>query len=181
MTVSELLGFITSYDLCNGLDIKQRCYPDSVMNHVIPCELDLNLPSSSLSTPQNVKEFKRENRCYILVSNNNSPCLVCSICIKKLDSKFKKQNINESRPCKPNAPLSKTNPNKMRLAIMQGRLKCCAQLDKDLTRMKNEIKVPGVSVSGEVSNDMLNIFNQNENKAIPFMKLFWEQQKNFYI
>ena len=31
VTVSELLGFITSYDLCNGLDIKQRCYPDSVL------------------------------------------------------------------------------------------------------------------------------------------------------
>ena len=51
VTVSELLGFITSCDLCNGLDIKQRCCPESVMNHVIPCELDLNFPSSSLSTP----------------------------------------------------------------------------------------------------------------------------------
>ena len=84
VTVSELLGFITSYDLCNGLDIKQRCYPDSVMNHVILCELDLNLPSSSLSTPQNVKEFKRENGCYILIRNNDSPCPVCSKCIKKI-------------------------------------------------------------------------------------------------
>ena len=78
VTVSELLGFITSYDLCNGLDIKQWYYPDSVMNHVIPCELDLNLPSSSLSTPQNVKEFKRKNGCYILVSNNDNPSPVCS-------------------------------------------------------------------------------------------------------
>ena len=101
VTVSELLRFITSYDLCNGLDIKQRCYPGSVMNHVFPCELDLNLPSSNLSTPQNVKEFKRENECYILVSNNDNPCLLCSKCIKKLDSKFKKQNINENRACKP--------------------------------------------------------------------------------
>ena len=59
---------------------------------------------------------------------------------------------------------------------MQERLKC-AQLAKDLTRMKNEIKSSGVSVSGKTSNDILNIFNQNENKATPFMKLFWEQQK----
>ena len=68
VTVSEMLGFIANYDLCNGLDIKQLCYPDSVMNHVIPCELDLNLPSSSLSAPQNIKEVKRENGCYILVT-----------------------------------------------------------------------------------------------------------------
>ena len=94
-------------------------------------------------------------------------------CIKKLDSKFKKQNINENRPCKPNAPLSKTNPNRIRLALMQERLEC-TQLEKDLTRMKNEIKVSGVSVSGKISNDMLDLFNQNENKATPFMKLFWK-------
>ena len=123
VTVSELLGFITSYDLCNGLDIKQLFYPDSVMNHVIPCELDLNL-SRSLSMPQNVKELKRENGCCILVSNNDNPCPVCSKCIKKLDSKFKKQNINENRTCKPNALLSKTNPNRIRRALMQQRLKC---------------------------------------------------------
>ena len=150
------------------------------MNHVIPCELDLNL-SRSLSMPQNVKEFERENECYILVSNNDNSCPVCSKCIKKLDSKFKKQNINEKRPCKPNAPLLKTNPNRIRLALMQERLKR-AQLEKDPTRMKNEIKVSGVSVSGEISKDMLNMFNQNENKATPFMKLFWKQQKkSFYV
>ena len=146
------------------------------MSHVIICEVDLNLPSSSLSTPENVKEFKRESECYILVSNNDNPCPVCSKCIKKLDSKFKKQNINENRPCKPNVPLSKTNPNRINLALMQEQLKC-AQFEKDLTRMKNEIKVSGVSVSGKISNDMLDIFNQNENKATPFMKLFWKQQK----
>ena len=48
------------------------------------------------------------------------------------------------------------------------------QLEKYLTRMKNEIKVSDVSVSGEISNDMLNIFNENENQATTFMKLFWE-------
>ena len=56
---------------------------------------------------------------------------------------------------------------------MQERLKF-PRLGKDLTRMKNEIKVSGVSVSGKISNDMLDIFNQNENKATPFMKLFWK-------
>ena len=57
-------------------------YPCSVMNHFIPCELDLNLPSNSSSTPKNVKEFKREKGCYILVSNSDNHCQVCSKCIK---------------------------------------------------------------------------------------------------
>ena len=93
--------------------------------------------------------------------------------------KFMKQNINGNRPCKPYVPLSKANSNRIRLAIMQERLKF-AQLEKGLTGMKNEIKVSGASVSGKISNDMLNIFNQNENKATPLLKLFWEQQKNAF-
>ena len=46
--------------------------------------------------------------------------------------------------------------------------------------MKNEIKVSGVSVSGEISYDMLNMFNKNENKTTPLMKLFWEPQKKLH-
>ena len=40
---------------------------------------------------------------------------------------------------------------------MQKRLKC-AQLKKDLTTMKNELKVSGVSVSGKIFNDILTYF-----------------------
>ena len=73
-------------------------------------------------------------------------------------------------------PLSKTNPNRIRLAPMQERLKCA----QDLTRMENEIKVSGVSVSANISNDILKIFDQNENKGTSFMKLFWEQEKKAF-
>ena len=45
---------------------------------------------------------------------------------KKLDRKFKKQYINENRPCKPNAPLSKTNPNRIRLALNARTIGMCA-------------------------------------------------------
>ena len=78
-TVPEVLCFIISSHITNGLDIKQVYYSGSVMNHVIPCKLHLNLPSNSWSTPQNVKELKREKRwCYILVSSSDNPCPICS-------------------------------------------------------------------------------------------------------
>ena len=70
--------------------------------------------------------------------------------------------MNDNKPCKPHSTLSKTNPN--RIALMQERLKC-SQLEKNLTRIKHEIKVSGFSVLREISNDILNIFNQNKNKA----------------
>ena len=47
--------------------------------------------------------------------------------------------------------------------------------------MKSEIRSSGVSVSGGISNDMIQIFNENESKANPFIKLFWELQKIFYF
>ena len=52
MAVSEVIGFITSYDLRNVLKKKKIFHLDILMNHGIPNELDLNLQSSSLSTPR---------------------------------------------------------------------------------------------------------------------------------
>ena len=52
MAVSEVIGFITSYDLRNVLDKKKNFHLDILMNHGIPNELDLNLQNSSLSTPR---------------------------------------------------------------------------------------------------------------------------------
>ena len=144
------------------------------MNDVIPCELDLNFPSNSWSTPENVKELKREKGCYILVNSSDNPYPVYSKCITNLNSKFQKQNMNDNKPCKPHSTLSKTNPN--RIALMQERLKC-SQLEKNLTRMKNEIKVSGFSVLREISNDILSIFNQNENKAPHSWNCFEKKKK----
>ena len=43
------------------------------------------------------------------------------------------------------------------------------------------LKVSDVFVSGDISNDNLSIFNQNEDKATPFIKLLGNNKKSFYM
>lgn len=43
------------------------------------------------------------------------------------------------------------------------------------------LKVSDVFVSGDISNDNLSIFNQNEDKATPFIKLLGNSKKSFYM
>ena len=51
-----------------------------------------------------------------------------------------------------------------------------SQLEKDLAGMKSEIKLTGITLSHDLSNDV-KIMNENQSKFTPFVKLFWEQQK----
>lgn len=74
--LQRLRCFVLSWVMtCIGLDIKQNILPVNVMNGDIPYKLDLNLPNSSLSTPQNVKEFKCDKGCSILVTISDNPYL----------------------------------------------------------------------------------------------------------
>ena len=43
--------------------------------------------------------------------------------------------------------------------------------------MKSEIKLSGITLSPDLSNDVVKIMNENQSKFTPLVKLFWEQQK----
>ena len=43
--------------------------------------------------------------------------------------------------------------------------------------MENEIKLSGITLSPDLSNDVVKIINESQSKFTPFVKLFWEQQK----
>ena len=43
--------------------------------------------------------------------------------------------------------------------------------------MKNEIKLSGITLSPDLSNDVVKIMNESQSKFTPFVKLFWKQQK----
>ena len=79
-------------------------------------------------------------------------------------------------PAKPNAPLSNKHPEKVKLGLINERIKCL-KLKKDIARMKSEIKLSGIPLSPDLSNDAVKIMNENQSKFMPFVKLFWEQQK----
>ena len=157
--------------LCEGADIKQAKLSDDAVNHVIPLEVDINQPN-----PIHVKEVQHSKKCVVLYFDSTlNPYPVCKEAIKKQQLKDKRFAKNIKTPAKPHTPLSNTHPEKMKLALINERIKF-SQLEKDLAGMKSEIKLTGITLSHDLSNDV-KIMNENQCKFTPFVKLFWEQQK----
>ena len=140
--------------------------------YVIRLEVDINQP-----IPIHVKEVQRSKKCVVLYFDSTlNHCPVCKEAIKKQQLKDKRFAKNIKTPAKPNAPLSNTHPDKVKLALINERIKC-SQLEKDIARMKSEIKLSGITRSPDLSNDVVKIMNESQCKFMPFVKLFWEQQK----
>ena len=96
-------------------------------------------------------------------------CPVCTEAIEKQQEKNKRFAKNIKTPAKPNVPLSDTHPEKVKLALINERIKC-SQLEKDIARMKSETKLSGITLSPDLSNDVVNIKNENQSKFTPFVK-----------
>ena len=45
--------------------------------------------------------------------------------------------------------------------------------------MEKEIKLKRVDITRDIASDLNTIMSENEGNVTPFMKLFWEQQKQF--
>ena len=75
-------------------------------------------------------------------------------------------------PAHPKAPLSRTDPNRVALALKEEQKK-----NKELEeRIQKEIESKSVSLDSDMATDMYNIMETAEG-ATDFMKLFWAQQK----
>ena len=167
VTVSNLLHEIKSHELCPGLPFETKVMQgNKVILHVIPCHVDLNNQQKS---PIATKTFKRDEGCIILCNNSNR-CSKCEYVLKKIENK--KISI---KPLHPNTPLSIVNPDR----IIET-LKLERKENKELRkRLEKEILLKSVDVDKELACDFDTIMSDNVGKMTPFMKLFWEQQKQF--
>ena len=108
-------------------------------------------------------------------------CSKCDSC-----KKFEKSNERQIRmkekiantPAKLNAPLSKTNPNHVNLALKQQRRKC-TELEKKKSKMQEQINLIGVKVTPVLKDDVHDLMENNLEAVSPFMKLFWKEQKKY--
>ena len=78
-----------------------------------------------------------------------------------------------------NAPVSKTDPERIKLTLQGQRLKC-AQLEQQLTEMRAELLKSSVEIDNELSNDFTQILDSAGTKVTPFMNLFWQEQKRLF-
>ena len=97
-------------------------------------------------------------------------CPVCKEAIKKQQEKDKRFAKNIKAPAKPNVPLSNTYPEKVKLALINERIKC-SEFEKDIARMKSEIKLLGITLSPDLSNGVVNIMNENHYNRITSLRL----------
>ena len=112
-------------------------------------------------SPVHVKEIRRDKKCFILHYDGTLKCPVCRETIRKEEKNKKHFKLNITTPAKPNAPLSKTHAEKVKLALINKRLKC-SQFEKDISRMKNEINSSGIAIPSDLSTDFINIMNENQ-------------------
>ena len=86
-----------------------------------------------------------------------------------------KQKIANT-PHKLNAPLSKTKPNRVNLALKEQRRKC-TELEKKISKMWEQINF--VEVTPVLRDDIHDLMENNLEVVSPFMKLFWKEQKKY--
>ena len=99
---------------------------------------------------------------------------------QKCSEKAKKaKDKHQLTPAHVNAPISKTDPERIKLTLRQQRLRCY-ELERELNEMRNELQKSSIEVDHELSNDFVKLFDSADNEITPFMNLFWQQQKKLF-
>ena len=80
-----------------------------------------------------------------------------------------------SVPARKRAPVSKTTPEKLKLATQHQRLKC-TDLERQLNSMQKEIRQSSL----EVDHDFAVILDPSSHKVTPFVNLFWQLQNKLF-
>ena len=104
------------------------------------------------------------------------------MCTKYAGCANSAQEVKESRSLKPahlNAPVSKTDPERIKLTLQEQRLKC-AQLEQALIEMCVELEKASMEIDNELSNDFVKILDCANTKVTPFMKLLWQEQRKVF-
>ena len=178
ISVCEIVRELECYKLCCGVEASELT--SQLFHHVIPinedplqaCEQGEQFPS---------KGFWRSKDCHLMCEKEVGEG-ACPQCLEYLVSSRKTIKAKERRLSKPanvKAPVSKTDPERIKLTLQEQRLKC-AELERELNEMRAAIVKTNIEVDHELSNDFTKILDEADNKVTPFMSLFWQQQKKLF-
>ena len=125
--------------------------------------------------------FWRTKNCLLICELVNNVCESCSeYCLSSEKARKAKEN-RQSKPAHINAPVSKTDPARLKLTLQGQRLRC-AQLERELNEIRAELQSTNIEVDHELSNDLTKILGSaaDTSKMTRFMKLFWELQQKLF-
>lgn len=165
ITISNLINVCMEKAMCSG--IKSDIRSNSVISQAIPKSretLDIGEEESLKAlSPYESVTFFRVNSCEILIEGHYQQEVQCPSCIDHdiITNSQKRVNVKKlNQPAKLKAPVSVTNPQRIKLTLQQHRLKC-SQLENELRKMKEMLKSSNVHVNKSLNIDFINIFNNN--------------------
>ena len=144
---------LEAYKLCGGVNASEMT--SKLYHHVIPLNQDLVVDEDSQQFPH--KGYWKAKGCLLLCGQDS----VCVTCTEYLVSARSSSNAKKRRQLKPahvKAPVSKTDPEIIKLTLQGQRLQC-AELERELKEMRAELVKTNIEVDHELSNDFSKILN----------------------
>ncbi len=153
-TVASILGEISILTLCQGLcDFHDGLNKHSVAREIDPFGDDVDRDDE---TQVISREYFRSKNCKLL-----SEKATCDTCIPAKSRKKKCQKALS--PAKAKAPVSRTRPEKLKLALQKQRLEC-KDLKKQIEKIKLEIENNLVTVDEGLERDIATILEGDSNR-----------------
>uniref|UniRef100_A0A7M5XKE5 Transposable element P transposase-like RNase H domain-containing protein n=2 Tax=Clytia hemisphaerica TaxID=252671 RepID=A0A7M5XKE5_9CNID len=178
--LSDYIQVLESYHLCKGINLVEFQKAHHVTHHVIPKKFKFE--ETLGSNPLHQDEFKRSQKCHILLKNKE----ICSECSKfEMKLRFEigqKRKVSET-PASNFAPLSVTSKERVVLtlkATRQENKKLKAENDRLTKQLQEALHKNSVDVQEDLSDDLMKIFDGVPQENItPFMRLFWTEQMKY--
>ena len=173
ITVSNLIRQLEGYRLCDGVSIMEL--NGKLYHHVIPLSHDTFGEEEEQQFPH--KGFWRAKGCFLLCQQR----VVCCECDEFMCCSENARKSKENRSAKPahvKAPVSQTDPERIKLTLQGQRLRC-AELEQQLNDMKAELQKSNIEIDHELSDDFARIIGSAK-QVTPFMNLFWQEQKKLF-
>ena len=169
VTISRLVDELESYVICCGVEPNDSdC--SKLLHHVIPTYTDSDV-SEAEQYPH--EGYWRAKGCLLFASES-----VCPICNEHITA-AQNSKSRQSRTLKPahvKAPVSVTDPRRLKLTLQERRLRC-TELERQLDEMRTELHKSSINIDHELGNDFAKLFSSANNEVTPFMSLFWQQQQ----
>jgi len=180
ITISQFINILENNHICRG--VKTNEISSLLIIHVLQNKFENDTDDEKPVVPYSIKIIIRTIGCHIFLDsehNNDNICIECRAYetkSTKIQTASSKKSLIPAKLC---APISKSDPKRVILALKRERLKC-AQLEKELEKMRSQILKLNVEIDNNLNKDMMNILHNSNKKITPFMNLFWQQQKKMF-
>ena len=173
ISICSLVKDIENYKLCCGVEVSELT--SQLFHHVIPLSEDPLKDEQDHLLPN--QGYWRSKDCALMCDGGeDAACWACMDYTASVGKTTKAKERRLSTHAHVRAPVSKTDPARLKLTLQRKRQKC-AELERELNEMRAEIMTSSLEVDHELSNDSTSILENSDERITPFMNLFWKQQK----